>query len=530
MIKAFIFILKYKILKDPINLSYHPKEFFQLSKSNQRKVLDKYFNKLENNFSIASYFDTKEARYYDNHQEITFFNSYYFDKLIIEHDINNLKLIDKFKIKENKIEYLIQYSLELIKENHLKLKVDELLNYSDSIPLKLSKSIDFMDYLIDENCYNIKYLTYNEEIPAKQRELIIKAINLAKKREFNIENYLQRDKTIPSILKNNLDFLLYLIENNIENTKYLTEKLLENQTITNKEKIINTIITSLEKDPIKIKYIEQNQTLAMFLNRNETYITYIISNNLENIQYIDWHNLTDGPRNKIINKVTSILTTQNLSFNIMKYPFRELFFENYNFMKYLLEKDFRWIAITKINSKEENEKLIQLFFQEISKKKYKFKLEDFLEDGTYINHNLIENKKILHYLFINQVPIVQHINFFHLKSSRTVVENIINELEKMPPEYEFQNEDYLINGKYPIPLSNSYRFMRYVIDKNFNHIAYIDTSMIDKRELKRIINYAFRMVYYIRGENKKLNFDLDGYFKDSDMIHDEYFQECLKSL
>jgi hypothetical protein len=65
--------------------------------------------------------------------------------------------------------------------------------------------------------------------------------------------------------------------------------------------------------------------------------------------------------------------------------------------------------------------------------------------------------------------------------------------------------------------------MRYVIDKDFNNIAYMDISMIDKREKVRIINYAFRMVYYIRGKNKELNFDLDGYFKDSQIIDDEYF-------
>ena len=199
-------------------------------------------------------------------------------------------------------------------------------------------------------------------------------------------------------------------------------------------------------------------------------------------------------------------------------------------MNYLINQDFRWVAITKVNSKEENDKLINQFFREIENQKYKFKLEDFLEDGTYINHNLIENKKMIHYLFVNKVSLVQHINFFNLKSSRLVVENLVNELEKTDLEYEFNNDEFLINGKYPIPLSNSYRFMRFVIDKNFNHIAFIDTSMIDKRELKRIINYAFRMVYFIRGDNKKLNFDFEGYFKNASILEDEYFQECLKSL
>ena len=134
------------------------------------------------------------------------------------------------------------------------------------------------------------------------------------------------------------------------------------------------------------------------------------------------------------------------------------------------------------------------------------------------------------YLFSNGVKLVKHINFFNLKSSRVVVENLVDELEKTKIDYKFINEDFLIEGRYPVVLSNSYRFMRFVIDKNFNNISYIDTSLIDKRELQRIINYAFRMVYYIRGKNKRLNFDLDGYFRNSMIIKDEYFQECLKSL
>ena len=176
------------------------------------------------------------------------------------------------------------------------------------------------------------------------------------------------------------------------------------------------------------------------------------------------------------------------------------------------------------------DKLIDLFFFFFLNKKYKFKVTDFLEDGTYLNYNLVENKKMFHYLFVNNVSLVQHINFFNLKSSKMVVENLVDELEKTKIDYEFKNDDFLIEGKYPIVLSNSYRFMRYVIDKNFNHIAYMDISMIDKREKMRIINYAFRMVYYIRGKNKSLNFDFDGYFNNSEIINDEYFLECLRNL
>lgn len=531
MIKALIFIMKYKILKDPINLSYKTKEFFRLSKKVQRKVLDKYFEKLDEDFLVASYFDTKESRYYDNHQEISFFNCYYFDKLSIEHNITNIKLIDKFKLSDEKIEFLINYTLEIINEDKLKVDADDLINYTGNIPVRLSKNIKFMKYLVSNNCYNIKYLTHNELYPAKQRDIINESIKIASTKEFNINNFLTYDKKLPNILETNLEFILYLIENNIENVKYLNDNFLNNLTISNKDKLINTIIYSLDKNSIGIDYIEEIIELALFLNRDETFIDYILKLDLGNVKYVDWHNLTDKTITKVINDITNILNSnKDNNFNIMDYSFRNIFFNNYNFMEYLIKQDLRWIAIIEVNDKVEIDKLVNLFFEEIKKKKYKFKLTDFLEDGNYLNYRLIENKKMFNYLFNNNVKMAKHINFFNLKSSRVVVENLVDELEKTPPEYEFDNNDYLIDNKYPIILSNSYRFMRYVIDKNFNNLAYIDTSMIDKRELKRIINYAFKMVYYIRGKNKRLNFDIEGYFKNSKIIEDEYFKECLRSL
>ena len=74
MIQSLIFIIKNKILKDPVNLSHYAKSFLKLSKNSQRIVLDKYFDKLEDNFDIESCFNTKEARYYDGNEEISFFN------------------------------------------------------------------------------------------------------------------------------------------------------------------------------------------------------------------------------------------------------------------------------------------------------------------------------------------------------------------------------------------------------------------------------------------------------------------------
>lgn len=530
MINAFIFIWKYKILKDPTNLSYQTKEFFSLSKNTQRKVLDKYFNKLDPNFQIDNYFNTKESRFYNSNKEITFFHCYYFDKKIIEHNVENIKLADKFHLEKEKINYLIDYTLNKLKEEKINLNINEILTYPDNLPNILSKSIPFMRYLIEQDCYNIKYITYNEEVASTQRALIQIALANARKKEFNLKNFLKNDQTLPQILINNIDFILYLIENDINNIYYINEKMLENLTVTTKTLLITTILGSLKKNNANLEIIQKNSILSEILNRNEEFILYMIENNIENIQYIDWHNLLDKTRNKMIDTITEKITKENINLNIMKYPFRELFFQNYNFMCYLVQKDFRWIAITRLNSKEENDKLIEVFFKEIQTKKYRFRLEDFLEDGVYLNHYLIENKKMVHYLFEHNVPFIKHIDFFHLKSSRMFLENLLNELEKTSTEYQFKNEEYLINGKYPIPLSNNYRFMRYVIDKNFNNIAFMDISMIDKRELKRIINYAFRMVYFIRGNNKKLNFDFEGYFQNSEIVNEQYFQECLKCL
>lgn len=529
MLKSFIFIIKYKILSNPVNLSYHVKEFFKLSKNTQRKVLNKYFDKIEDNFDIESYFNTKEARFYDGEEEVTFFNCYYFDKLILEHNLNNIKLVDKFKIEEEKINYLINYALEIKDEDGIDIKASNLVNYNDELPIRLAKNVRFMKELVDDDYTNIRYLIYNELNPVKQRELIKEAIKIASEKEYNLKLFLKRGNMMPGILVNNLDFFLYLIKNDINNVGYLREKFLNTLTDSEKKEIVRNIVTSISSQE-EIEKIEKNLELSLYLNKNESFINCMLKLDINNINYVDWHNLTDKVRNDIINKVTKVLNKSDKEFNIMNYPFREIFFQNYNFMEYLVDKDFRWLAVSLVNGKDENDRLINLFFDKLKVKKYRFKLNDFLVDGEYLNYNLVSNKKMLHYLFSNNVPLVQHIDFFNLKNGRAVVDNLVDELEKTGIDYNFCNDDFLVDGKYPVALSNSYRFMRFVIDKNFNHIAYIDTSMLDKRELKRIINYAFRMVYYIRGKNKNLSFDFDGYFKDSMIINDAYFQECLESL
>ena len=526
MIKVFMFLWKYKILKDPANLSFHVKEFFLLSKKNQRRVLDKYFRSLDEGEEIVSFFNSKDARYIEESREVSMFDCYYFDKMLISHDIRNIRYLDKFKLDNEKIDYLINYALYIIKDNKIKIDIKDILKNPNDLPNRLSNNINFMSYLVLIDCYNVKYLTYNDKYPNKVRELIYSAIVDARKKEFDIKNFLKSDNTLPEVLSTNIDFILYLISNDIENCVYLTSSLLNKQTISSIDQIVKTIIEVLDKDNSNIEVIENNEDLSLILNKNEEFISCILDIDLDNINYVDWYNLTDNSRNKIINYFVMLLRDSGKNFNIMKYLFKDLFFQNYEFMKYLLEDDIRWIAVTQIGNKEDNDKLIDLYFR--YKGNYKFKIVDFLEDGEYINHYLLENKRMFNYIFSNEPRMVKYINFLNLEKAKLVVENLVNELEKY--QGDFINDDYIVNGRYPIVLSNNYRFMRYVIYKNFNYLAYIDTSCIDKKELKRIINYAFRTVYYIRGEDKRLSFDIDGYFVDSMIIEDEYFKECLECL
>ena len=83
MFRVFLFIFRYKIKKSKENLGLHCKEFFSLPEKCQNKVLDIYFDKVEENIDIGSYFDNKNARYYVDGHEVSFFNSLYFCQKII---------------------------------------------------------------------------------------------------------------------------------------------------------------------------------------------------------------------------------------------------------------------------------------------------------------------------------------------------------------------------------------------------------------------------------------------------------------
>lgn len=56
MFRVFLFIFRYKIKKSKENLGLHCKEFFSLPEKCQNKVLDIYFDKVEENIDIGFLF------------------------------------------------------------------------------------------------------------------------------------------------------------------------------------------------------------------------------------------------------------------------------------------------------------------------------------------------------------------------------------------------------------------------------------------------------------------------------------------
>ncbi len=524
--KTFLFNLKYKIKKDPKNLGLHCKEFFSLKDNVQKKVLDIYFKNASKKLEIGYYFDNKDARFYDDGREISFFNSYYFCRKIIELNINNISFFDKFKISNSRLEKLFNYTMEIIKKYKIKIKVDKILRYPSNLPVYLSSNVEFMKYLVNFDYYNIKYITRNEEKIEAQREIIRDVINKIKDEEFNIKKFMLDDNVIPDLLINNIDFIIYIISHDIDNINYLDDRILDGLIDKDNKRLVNAIIEYVNCNDIDIRRIFKNRDLGIYLSRNVDFLINIINLDEDNIRYVDFHNMVGSDIKKIINKLALKLVKEDIDFDYQKYPFRNILMKNYMFMAYLIDRDRHNIKYLDIDNEDEVNKVIDIYLNKY--RKCKFDVEDYLDSNGNVKIMFVKNKHMLTYLVRHDNSIFKYIDFDLLDNADSLIEVIIKYMGSK--SFSFNNEAFLRDGRYPILLSNSYLFMREVIYKNFNNLAYIDTTFVDKQILKKIINYACRTVYYLRGNDKRLTFDLDGYFKNSMIIHDEYFRECLKSL
>ena len=524
--RAFLFNLQYGIKKDPKNLGIHCRDFFSLKENMQKKILDVYFKNASKKLDIGYYFDNKDARYYDDGREISFFNSYYFCKKIIELNINNISYFDKFRLSNSRKDKIFNYAMDIIKSKGIKIKVDKILRYPTNLPVYLSRNVNFMKYLVSLDSYNIKYITLNEDKVEAQREIIRDVIVKINNDKFDINKFMLDGNVIPSILINNIDFIIYMISHDINNISYLSDEILELLTDKDKKRLIDAIIEYIKNNEVSINKLFENRNLGIYLSRNVSFLITIINIDVDNIKYVDFHNIVSGDIKKIINSLALKLVREDIDFEYYKYPFRNILMKNYMFMAYLIDRDRHNIRYLDIDNEDEINKVIDIYLNKY--RRCKFDIDDYLDSDGYVKNIFVKNKHMLTYLVKHDNKIFKYIDFNLLDNADSLIEVIIKFMGSK--SFSFDNSVFLRDGRYPIILSNSYLFMREVIYKNFNNLAYIDTSMIDKQVLKKIINYACRTVYYLRGNDKRLSFDLDGYFKNSMIIQDEYFRECLKSL
>lgn len=147
-------------------------------------------------------------------------------------------------------------------------------------------------------------------------------------------------------------------------------------------------------------------------------------------------------------------------------------------------------------------------------------------DKVLIPEEIYTDRESLSNAIRNNNSYIRNIDF-NYNYNFNIVDLILEEIKIY--NYKFNNEDYLRNGKYPTILSNNHSFMKYVIDKDFNNIFYIDSINMDKNEVNGIINYTFKKVYFLKEKDSNIKFNLDK-FKNSDIVNNNYFIECLKYI
>ena len=181
------------------------------------------------------------------------------------------------------------------------------------------------------------------------------------------------------------------------------------------------------------------------------------------------------------------------------------------------------LNVLKIKKNKPKEKKKTIIYDDYTEVPLILETDSF--DSDNINNYLDDLDRVKMKIRFNN-SVIGSINFN--KCNDEISDIILSETKVY--NFEFNNDYFLRKGKYPKQIANNYELMKYIIDQDYNNLAYIDTDNIDKDILIDIINYAFTKVYYMKIKDNSIDFDINNIFKNSKIIKHSYFKECYSYI
>lgn len=103
--------------------------------------------------------------------------------------------------------------------------------------------------------------------------------------------------------------------------------------------------------------------------------------------------------------------------------------------------------------------------------------------------------------------------------------NVIIKASENSDDISFKKEySKLQNMMYPQDVLEYTDFMHYILEKDYNNIAYVDDNLISKEQLENILDYAFTLLYNKKKKNIKEDFTEN--VKNSNIAKNEYYKQC----
>ncbi len=139
-----------------------------------------------------------------------------------------------------------------------------------------------------------------------------------------------------------------------------------------------------------------------------------------------------------------------------------------------------------------------------------------------INMVLNRKKHINDNKIYNQVDDVDEMGKdFNTNFSNAVISDTYDNSVKVSFKDEYYN---LPKEMYPKEVLESNDFMEYILEMDYNNIAYVDERLISKEQLKDILDYAFTILY--NKKKKNISEDFLEKVKKSRIAENEYYKQC----